>query len=91
MWLRSVTKDNSKLILNHGQHLDIPCLVQGNTIRLFASLSPEMEFYQLNEMNLALVEKKIKCIRINSSNTPKHLRLPVECSTYLERNIINLG
>ena len=91
MWLQSVIKDNSKLILNHGQHLDIPCLVQGNTIRLFASLSPDMEFFQLNEINLSLIERKIKCIQVNSTNAPKYLRLPVEGSSSLERNIPNLG
>lgn len=91
MWLQSVIKDDSKLILNHGQHIDIPCLVQGNTIRLYASISPEMEFCQLSEINLALIEKKIKCIRTNPSDAPKHLRLAVGPSLCLEKSILNLG
>jgi len=91
MWLQSVVKNNSKLILNQGQHIDIPCLVQGNNVRLFASLSPQMEFCQIDKSNLAKLEKKIKCIRINPNGAPKYLQVPDERSSSSEKKTLNLG
>ena len=78
MWLPSVAKSDTKLIFNHGQHFDIPCLIKNKTNRLFVGISSkkkEVQFCQLDEDAVEKLLDKVKVIRINSKNAPKFLQL----------------
>jgi hypothetical protein len=78
MWLQSVTKDKMNLVINHGQHLDIPCIVKGKTNRIFTgiqskSLNPK--FCRIDEAILAKILEKLKVIRVRLKNAPQYLQL----------------
>ena len=79
MWLQSVTKDGvNNLVLNHGQHLDIPCLVKGKTNRLFTGIqskTPNSKFCRIDEETLTNILDRLKVIRIRLKNAPQFLQL----------------
>lgn len=77
MWLQSVTKDRANLVLNHGQHLDIPCLVK-KTNRLFIGVqtrNDSAKFCRIDEKTLSKVIEKLKVIRVQINNAPQYLQL----------------
>lgn len=78
MWLQSVTKDGANLVINHGQHLEIPCLVKGKTNRLFTGIqsrNANSKFCRIDETSLNKILEKIKIIRIRLKNAPQYLQL----------------
>lgn len=77
MWLQSVAKDKVNLILNHGQHVDIPCLVKDKTHRLFIGLQKKTNpnFCRIDEASLKQILEKLKIVRIRLNNTPQYLQL----------------
>lgn len=79
MWLQSVTKDKCNLLLNHGQHLDIPCLLKGKTNRIFIGIEskrPNSKFCRIDETSLTRILEKLKVKRIRLKNAPQFLQLP---------------
>lgn len=89
MWLQSVAKDSANLVLNHGQHIDIPCFVKGKTHRLFTGIqskSSNANFCRIDEASLTKILEKFKIIRIRLNNAPQYLQLlddPLPPSKYL--------
>jgi hypothetical protein len=78
MWLPSVAKSDTKLLLNHGQHLDIPCLMKNKTNRLFVGISSkktDVQYCRIGEEDIAELVEKIQVIRVNSKNAPKFLQV----------------
>lgn len=79
MWFESFLKDESTyLVLNHGQHLDIPCLL-GKTNRIFVGLvtkNQESKFCLINKETFVTIEKNLRLIQIKPENAPKYLQLP---------------
>lgn len=78
MWMLSVTKDKVNLVINHGQHLDIPCIVKGKTNRIFTGIqskSPNPRFCRVDETALTKILEKLKVIRIRIQNAPQYLQL----------------
>ena len=81
MWLQSIAKDETKVLLNHGQHVDIPGLIKGKTNRVFAGLffkNQAVTYCRLDSASLEKLIEKIKVIRVNAKNAPKYLNLPEE-------------
>lgn len=84
MWLLSVTKDGSGLILNHGQHLDIPGLIIGRKNRLYIGLAyknQNVPFFRFDEHTIGKLIEKIKIIRVQPNNAPKFLQPPEDYYT----------
>ena len=78
MWLLSVTKDKANLVINHGQHLDIPCIVKGKTNRIFTGIqskNPNPKFCRVDETSLTKILEKLKIIRIKLKNAPQYIQL----------------
>lgn len=78
MWLLSVTKDKVNLVINHGQHLDIPCIVKGKTNRIFTGIqskNPNPKFCRVDETSLTKILEKLKIIRIKLKNAPQYIQL----------------
>ena len=81
MWLPSVAKCDTKLLLNHGQHLDIPCLIKNKTNRLFVGIShkkTDVQYCKIGEDEVAKLLEKIKCPicdgSYNRTNKSRHLK-----------------
>lgn len=78
MWLPSVAKCDTKLVLNQGQHLDIPCLIKNKTNRLFVGIlskRTDVQFCKIGKDDVAKFLEQIKIIRVNSRNAPKFLQI----------------
>ena len=94
MWLPSVAKCDTKLLLNHGQHLDIPCLIKNKTNRLFVGIShkkTDVQYCKIGEDEVAKLLEKIKIIRVNSRNAPKFLQILYDSDDLMLDHYHNLG
>lgn len=93
MWLQSVVGNEAKLVLNHGQHIDIPCFLKGKTNRLFIGIqskSSTATFCRIDDISLTKVLAKLKIIRIRLNNAPQYLQLIDDVQT-LPRTIVSVG
>ena len=91
MGLQSIIIDNSNVLLNHGQHLDVPCLVKDKNIRFFVGFSTEIEYCQIDWEIFEKLQEKIKIIRIKPANAPKFLRFPQDPQPLSVNKPISLG
>ena len=81
MWMQSITKDQlNNLVLNNGQHVDIPSLIKGRKNRLFVSLHSKNKnhptFCRLDESTLSTFIDKVKVVRVKPADAPKFLKFP---------------
>lgn len=94
MWLQSVTRDKVNLVLNHGQHLDVPCLVKGKTNRIFTGIeskNPNPKFCRVDETSLTRIIEKLKIKRIRLKNAPQYLQLPENDPIQPLKHVMQLG
>jgi hypothetical protein len=90
----SVTKDKVNLVINHGQHLDIPCIVKGKTNRIFTGIqskSPNPRFCRVDESALTKILEKLRVVRIRIQNAPQYLQLLENDPVRIAKSEVPLG
>lgn len=94
MWLESMVKDEMHLVLNHGQHIDIPGLIKGKSNRLFVGLfnkNQAVDYCRFDKTSLAKFVEKIKVIRVKPANAPKFLQLPEDVQPGAVNRVGSIG
>lgn len=94
VWLRSLAKNDANLVLNHGQHVEIPSILEKKTNRLYVGIQtkgPLISYCCVDELLASRISNSLKIIQIKPDTAPKFIFIPDESEASEKKDNDHIG